>query len=957
MSEERRYPRRLIEVDFPIRDISAHARREKSIRHGHISTLHLWWARRPLAACRAVILGALLPDPADPLCPESFREVTSRELARLSDKIGSRQWDCTDPEAQRSALTAFIADFADWDRSRDVEFIRTSHALIEAAHSALGGIGVARPALVDPFAGGGAIPLEGLRCGAEVFASDLNPIPVVLNRVVLEYAPLYGMRLADAVREQGARLKEAAATELQRFYPNDSDGAVPIAYIWARTVRCEGPGCGCEIPLLRSMWLSKKQNNRVALGLNIESKSNSVSFSLLRGREVDSRQAERGTVARGAATCPACEFTMKVARVRAQLRKRRGGTNDARLIAVVTSKPGVSGRRYRLPDERDRDAVRKADAAAAGLRQQRGWNGIRIIPDEPTEHYHSFVNRGPIYGMLTWRDYFTPRQQLALGTMLGKIHYVAQTETDGKFARAVRTCVALALSRQVDATSSLCRWHTSGEKHTATFGRQALPMVWDFSEVNVLSEATGGFLGAVEWVARVCAENSPLPSGRAQTQLASAANHPLPDDAVDAVITDPPYYYSVQYADLADYFYVWLRRSLGAIYPDLFSSPLIEKGDEIIVQSPGHEFAEEGKNNAFYRREMGRAMAEARRILAPHGIAVVVFAHKSTSGWEAQLQSMVDAGWVITASWPIDTEMAARVIAQGRAVLASSVHLVCRPREHIDGRLAAELVGDWRAILEELPRRIHEWMPRLAEHGVVGADAIFSCLGPAVGVFSQYSRVEKVSGEVVPLREYLEQVWAAVAHEALTMIFEDSDTAGLEPDARLTAMWLWTLATSPNGQDASRGEDDIAGGAESKAPPSAGSSRFELEYDAARKIAQGLGTHLDDLQHVVEVKGKTSRLLGIAERIGHLFGQKHSWGEIGALSAGETTLDRIHQAMLLFAAGRGEALKRFLVEDAVGRQGQFWKLAQSLSALYPPGTDEKRWVDGVLAHNKGLSFA
>src|SRR5262245_55388782 len=272
------YPKRLIEVDLPIRRISEHARREKSIRHGHISTLHIWWARRPLAACRAVICAALWPDPApgknDAPCPPSFIAAARREMlawtshARqqlLSNDSRSRfekgrqnpaLFD--DPKELRSALLDFIADFANWDNSTVREYLDTSRALTQAAHEALGGAPGTRPLVVDPFAGGGSIPLEALRVGADAFASDLNPIPVLLNKVLLEYIPKYGERLADEVRKWGEWIKRRAQKELAQFYPQDVDGATPIAYLWARTIKCEGPGCGAEIPLLRSLLLAKK---------------------------------------------------------------------------------------------------------------------------------------------------------------------------------------------------------------------------------------------------------------------------------------------------------------------------------------------------------------------------------------------------------------------------------------------------------------------------------------------------------------------------------------------------------------------------------------------------------------------------------------------------------------------------------------------------------------------------
>jgi len=348
------------------------------------------------------------------------------------------------------------------------------------------------------------------------------------------------------------------------------------------------------------------------------------------------------------------------------------------------------------------------------------------------------------------------------------------------------------------------------------------------------------------------------------------------------------------------------------------------------------------------------------------------------------LAALIDAGWIITASWPIDTEMSSRLRARGSAVLGSSVHLVCRPRETQSGALRSD-IGDWREVLRELPRRIHEWMPRLAEEGVVGADAIFSCLGPALEAFSRFSRVEKASGDAVSLKEYLEHVWAVVSHEALSMIFADADATGLEEDARLTAMWLWTLSTAHNGNGANSEIDsertDDEEGVSAIAKPLAG---FALEYDAARKIAQGLGAHLEALKYLVEVKGETARLLPVAERTHFLFGREATetaarrkikkerqmgmfeelesaekdteWSDIGTTAVGGTTLDRIHQAMILFGAGRADALKRFLVEEGIGQDTRFWKLAQSLSALYPTGTDEKRWVDGVLARKKGLGF-
>jgi putative DNA methylase len=375
----------------------------------------------------------------------------------------------------------------------------------------------------------------------------------------------------------------------------------------------------------------------------------------------------------------------------------------------------------------------------------------------------------------------------------------------------------------------------------------------------------------------------------------------------------------------------------------------------------------------------------------PDAIGVVVFAHTDTDAWESLVSALIGAGWCVTASWPIDTERGARVIAQRQSTLASSIHLVCRPRKKFTSFDIN--VGDWRDVLHELPTRIHDWMPRLAQEGVVGADAIFACLGPALEIFSRYSRVERADGEQVSLKEYLEYVWAAVSKEALNMIFRGADTSGFEADARLTAMWLWTLSTSETGKTNENGQsngkttplevDDIV---EEEISPKQVISGYVLEFDAARKIAQGLGANLDKLSSLVEIKGSTARLRSVTERGRFLFDKNtgelqatkprrnnkvqqlamfsvqeleaefENGNDVPAFSIGNTMLDRLHQAMLLFAAGRSDGVKRFLTEEGVGQDQRFWRLAQAFSSLYPPNSEERRWVEGVQGYKKGLGL-
>jgi putative DNA methylase len=814
------YPKRLIEVDLPIKRISTHARREKSIRQGHISTLHIWWARRPLAACRAVICAALWPDPADPSCPAAFRKKAAAEMqqwathdrqALLSEesrprfeKARKRPELFKDLEQLRGALLDFIADFANWDNSTVNEYLDTSRALTQAAHEALGGAHGTRPLVVDPFAGGGSIPLEALRVGADAFASDLNPVPVLLNKVVLEYIPKYGQRLADEVRKWGNKIQDEVEAELAKYYPPSDEGDVPLAYLWARTVISEAPSgdeVPVEVPLLRSMWLAKASSQDRALRWKRDSAGNiatelaDVSYAdgtKLKVRRplleifapTKSAEVGPGTVARGSATCPITGYTTPVTSIRKQLHVRFGGASDARLLAVRQSNPKTNDRSYRSPTLNDLAA---ANAAKREIQaNEEATDGKRsLLPNEPLPPAGGLGFRVQRYGMVQWKHLFAPRQQLALITLTQSINRVGvqlAESGDRQFAIAVQSCLALALGRLTDFCSSLCTLNATGNRGVFhTFARQVLPIVWDYMETAPLNRIGANWIGGIETLDDTIRVQSVI-GHSGQVQMASAADHPLPDDIAAAVVTDPPYYDAVPYSDLADYFYVWLKRTLPSEH--LFDSELTPKEEECIVDEA------KGKDRAFFESKMAKAMREARRILRPDGISVVVFAHKSTAGWEAQLQAMVDAGWIITGSWPIDTERPGRLRAQGSAALQSSVHLVCRPRENPDGSVRTDEIGDWRDVLQELPRRIHEWMPRLAEEGVVGADAIFACLGPALEVFSRYSRVEKASGEAVTLGDYLIQVWAAVAKEALTMIFAGADTSAFEEDARLTAMWL-----------------------------------------------------------------------------------------------------------------------------------------------------------------------
>ncbi len=1031
-------PRRLIEVDLPIKAISAHARREKSIRHGHISTLHIWWARRPLAACRAVLCAALWPDPADENCPQAFREAVTLALAHFAEQVRTdaelaklcaghwTRWVRTTPTSLRSndpacwpdlryALLDFIADFANWDASTVPAFLETARLLTQVAHNALADpawqlpvtndpasvqerfhnlqaatSNLPRPLVVDPFAGGGSIPLEALRVGADAFASDLNPVAVLLNKVVLEYIPKYGSAriemndaqgnpvvfngLAEAVRYWGNWIKEQAEKELAAFYPKDPDGATPIAYLWARTITCEGPGCGAGIPLIRNLQLTRKGRKWC---ITLAPKNKTVEMSVAEGDAKDLPTARNGS-----ATCPCCGFTTSAKSVRSQLNQKHGGSRNPRLFAVYVERDG--SRYFRNPTEADLKAFRLASNALVD----------NLLPKEKINPIRPYNNSRGVsavtrIGITEFGDLYNPRQALTLSRLQDFVINIELPEEDSDFHRVLATLLHFVVSRYVFQNCSLSRWNATGAKIEGAFGKQALQVVWDFVEANPFSNGSANWGNALDWVIEVIEANSNLP-GSSTVTLAPAQKQILPDEMAHAFVTDPPYFAAIPYADLSNVFYVWERRLIKKFHPDLYVQGLVNQQDEIIVTNANLGADGQIKSPEYFQKEMTKAFSNARITLHPNGITVIVFADSSTESWEAILSSIIDAGWIVTSSWPIDTELQNRTQAQDSASLQSSIHIVCRPREGDTGELT-ESVGDWRDVLSELPSRIQAWLPRLAREGVVGADAIFACLGPALEIFSRYSRVEKASGEVVSLKEYLEAVWAEVARQALGMIFEGADATGFEEDARLTAMWLWTLSAKVEGggrpeEGKQTGLEDVDTEEDEEAPRKADTAGgFVLEYDAARKIAQGLGAHLERLESLVEIKGDKARLRSVSERARALFGKSEasvlgqekpkkskqmdlfSVAEPGAEYAvqynpqaqaipGETTLDRLHQAMLLFSGGRGEALKRFLVDEGVGKDQRFWRLAQALSALYPSGSDEKRWVDGVLARKKGLGF-
>lgn len=974
--------KRLAEVDFPIAVVSRHAAREKSVRHGHPSTLHLWWARRPLASSRAMLLALLLPDPADANCPQAFRTAARAVLRHLPNMGAART---SDNQRLRAALLRFLGDCADWHHANDPIYGTAARALIRAAH------GDDTPLVADPFSGGGSIPLEALRLGCDAYANDINPVACLILKTMLKDMPRQGPDVAGRIRTAGAEIKAAAEREIGSFYPPDTDGAQPIAYLWARTVRCETSNCGAEIPLVRSFWLAKRKNRPYALRYNVERPRRGpprLTFEVF--EPADESEVPRGTVHRATASCACCGVSLSADRVRAQLRAVRGGADvafdkdgrrigGATLLAIVSVWPGQGGRRYRSGNARDLAAVHRAQLAAARLQNPDGRNASPF-PDEATPKGggsgagRAFSVRN--YGMQVWSDLFTSRQKLAAATIA--------TLTAG-YRNGLHGALAFAVSRLVDKNASLSVWNNVGEKIEHVYGRQALPIVWDFAEVAIFSDSTGNYLSGVDLIAKVAGNLEALRGPDASIHIGDARQLALPDDSVSAWVTDPPYYDAIPYADLSDFFFVWLKRALPdhGLLRDLSNpaNPLTPKSGEI-VQDETRTDGTRPKDKVFFETAMGQAFAEGRRITREDGIGSVVFAHKTTEGWEALLSGLIQGGWTITASWPIATERPGRLRAHDSAALATSVHLVCRPR--VDNS-----IGDWGEVLRELPRRVAGWMERLQGDGVRGADLVFACIGPALEIFSRYRHVEMPDGGRIALGDYLTKVWEVVGRTALEQILGTAEAqagngqAGtLEEDARLTALFLWTLQSAPSGStetsvDADRPE------AEKAALPRLPHG-FALPYDVVRRFAQPLGIHLDTWNdRIIEVQKGGVRLLPVVERARQLFGAEGPSAIAAAIERDHkraaqldlfpepdppprlriptrakprpvkrhathaTTLDRVHAAMLLQRSGQTNAL-RALLRTEVAQGKDFERLSTRLSALYPKEAEEKRLLDAMI---------
>ena len=747
--------RKLIEVALPLEAINRESAREKSIRHGHPSTLHLWWSRKPLATVRAVLFAQLVDDPSSH--PDRFPTQGAQR-------------------AERERLHRIIERLVVWENTHDEALLAEAHAEILA--STCGN----PPPILDPFAGGGTIPLEAQRLGLASYASDLNPVAVLINKALVEIPPKFADRppvfpglaaerlgwesatgLAADVRAYGAWMRSEALARIGAHYPKatleNGTKAKAIAWIWVRTVICPNPACSIEMPLTNKWVLGAKKGKEawVRASLTADPRHPSgkrVEYEIRHGSLGAPSGDDDGTVGRNGATCIACGSSVAFEYVRAE---GRAGRIGARLIAVVAD--GGRQRVYLSPDD-------DHEAAAALPRPESAPEA-----NLPAEALGFRVQN---YGMTQWADLFTNRQLLALTTfsdlvMDARERVLRDAIASGKaagdslqrggteataYADAVATYLGLAVSRTSDLGNSLATWSSSRDQTRNLFARQAVPMVWDFVEVSPFAGASGDVAVATDTMGRAIAL---LPATTDATVVQADAVGVGEPGAL--ISTDPPYYDNIGYSDLSDFFYVWLRRSLRDIYPDLLSTLLVPKADELVANPYRHD----GPNGAkeFFEDGFRRVFARSREGALRDFPITVYYAFKqsdsgddgtSSTGWETLLDGMIHSGWAITATWPMRSERGGRMLSVGTNALASSIVLALRPRPE------DAPTTDRRGLIAALHQELPDALRRLQQGAIAPVDLPQAAIGPGMAVFSRYAKVIENDGTTMTVRSALARI-------------------------------------------------------------------------------------------------------------------------------------------------------------------------------------------------------
>ncbi|MDK8178781.1 DUF1156 domain-containing protein [Micrococcus luteus] len=808
--------KKLIEVSLPLAAINQALKAEKGRKVGKPQQIHHWWARRPITGARAVLFAQLVDDPS--AHPEEFPTIEAQAV-------------------ERDRLHAILEELAQWDAFRDESILATARAEIRRSFAGT------MPTVLDPFAGGGAIPMEAQRLGLGTQASDLNPVAALINRALLEVPPTFADMppvhpaaenrtvprsraegLAEDLRKYGAWVRDEAERRIGRHYPTvkTSDGVDRrvIAWIWARTVRSPNPANPIETPLVSTWWLSSKKGKEAYIVPRVTGAS--VTYEVVHGPGGPDKGSDGTRVGRGAVSIadgtPISSDYIKAEGV--------AGRMGAHLMAVVVE--GDKGRLYVTPDQ--------VQAAAANVPRPTD------VPDEDLPYDPRNIWT-PQYGLSRFSDLFTDRQLLALTTFCDLIpdaHEAARRDAldaglplgeslvdGGRGAQAYADAIALglsfAISRLSDWSNSLCRWEKVGQVSQQLFAEQSIKMAWDYSEANVLGGSSGSFAAALAYVAKA------WELSYARGPIAEVAQADARYRSYEGVVvsTDPPYYDNINYSDLSDFFYVWLRRSLRDIVPDLVPTLLTPKADELVANPYRHDGAEGAAE--YFVDGFNKVFAQIRHKASRDAPLTVYYAYKqqdsdktgtSSTGWETLLHGLIDNGWEITATWPLHTEGATRMIAQGANALATSIVLACRPRSQ-----RAESTTR-RAFISSLRSELPDALRVLMQGAIAPVDLDQAAYGPGIAVYSRYSRVRDADGSAMSVRQ------------ALSLITEITDEvrgegiADMDADTRFAVKWYRQFGWSP----------EVSG--------------------TAITMAQSVGTSLGRLERggIFEAKGGKARL-------------------------------------------------------------------------------------------------
>jgi adenine-specific DNA methylase len=782
--------------------------------------------------------------------------------------------------------------------------------------------------LLDPFAGGGAIPLEATRLGCQAIANDYNPVAYLILRATCEFPQRFGKpqshrateedlvswRLGDEKEisnrlshdvEQWARwILERARERIGHLYPAGKDGKPVVGYLWARTAPCSNPACRAEIPLLRSLLVCNKSGKRVALTMTVDGKD--VNFGVARVGQVGNLPYDGTMLNRGDCRCPICQQTTPVEDLR---RAGLEGKMSERMVAVITDTP--EGKDYRPVEPTDLEAFEEAKRLAEKVERPSEPILPEITGNDDEDISNSTGIRVHLYGMKTWGSLFNPRQLMAMQTFIACLRdalaELEKHEPDADYRKAVAAYLGLWVSRNAMRMTTMGRWDTGGEKFQTPFDMAKIAMVWDFPEANPFSDVTGGFSNQLNWILRFIMHESPRIQSSIHHQVlrGDAARLPLNTASADVVVTDPPYYDEIAYADLSDLFYVWLKRGLSDVLPEVFATPLTPKGGEATALKHRHGGNAE-KAEQHFTSKLAACFREAKRTCKPDGVFAVMFAHQTTEAWTALINALFEAGLNVTATYPMDTELKNRARGLGSSALESSITVVCRPRQV--GAAAA-----FRDVRREIERVVAESVHRFWNYGFRGADLIVACYGPAVGVFGRYERVERADGTPVSVPELLE----LVKESALKAIAGEFTGDAL---SRLYFVWANLYGTSEQAWDDARLVVQIGGDSED-----------------AMTVARQRGLFVVD--------GAKCRLALLRDRA-----DRRNLGE----DASALLIDQLHHAMRLWKEERRGQLVNYLRDHDLFDHAPFWKLAQALFEVLPHGEEDWKLVSALLGERETL---